>query len=402
MNLNIKLFLILFLISQNLFADSKSEILKKAILDNGFEVDPSKLEILDDSKLSDIGAKFFESNHLSLNGNISCKTCHNPKTSTIDKIPNASGVLGHGEGYDRLKSGGKVVPRNTIALFGVGGKDFKTFFWDGRVDFSNTKKTLSQFGKNIPSKDPLITAVHLPVVEIRETLLEDDLVLQNKKEDVSGANQIYTAVINNLNEHEGDAIKELAFLLDKKESQVNFLDIARSIAAFIRSEFSIKETKLHRFVANKGKLTEDELKGGIVFYGKGNCISCHSGPYFTNHKFYTIPFPQLGFGKNGFGVDYGRYNATFNPDDLYKFRTPTLFNVSKTAPYGHSGSIHTLENTILAHFDPLKLIDLNKMNGLQRFEFYKYLQRTDQVKSINFLDQEEINQLVKFISTLEF
>ena len=402
MNLNIKLFILFIIFSFQVFADSKSSILKKAILDNGFIKDPKELVISDDKHLSEVGAKFFESNHLSLNGNISCKTCHNPKTASIDKIPNASGVLGHGEGYKRLKSGGKVVPRNTLALFGVGGKGFKTFFWDGRIDYADVNNVISQFGKQIPSNDPLITAVHLPVVEIRETLLEDDLVLENKNESVKGAQIIYQAITDNLQLNEKEAISELAKLLQKNKEEIKFIDIARSIAAFIRSEFSIKETKLHKFSQDKTRLNNDEIRGGLIFYGKGNCVSCHSGPYFTNHKFYTVPFPQLGFGKNGFGVDYGRYNITFSPDDLYKFRTPSLFNVSKTSPYGHSGSAHSLKEAIIAHFDPLKVIDANKMNDLQRFEFYKYLQRTDQVKSINYLDRDEIDDLVLFLSTLNF
>jgi len=402
MNLNIKLFFVLTIFSFQVFADSKSSILKKAILDNGFIKDPQELAITDDKYLSEVGAKFFESNHLSLNGNISCKTCHNPKTASIDKIPNASGVLGHGEGYERLKSGGKVVPRNTLALFGVGGKGFKTFFWDGRIDYADVKNVISQFGKQLPSDDPLITAVHLPVVEIRETLLEDDLVLENKNESVKGAQIIYQAITDNLRLNEPKAINDLAKLLKKEKNEIKFIDIARSIAAFIRSEFSIKETKLHKFSQGKAELNNDEIRGGLIFYGKGNCISCHTGPYFSDQKFYTVSFPQLGFGKNGFGVDYGRYNTTFNPDDLYRFRTPTLFNVSKTSPYGHSGSVHSLKDAITAHFDPLKIIDVNKMNELQRFEFYKYLKRAEQVKSVNFLDQKELDDLVIFLSTLNY
>ena len=86
-------------------------------------------------------------------------------------------------------------------------------------------------------------------------------------------------------------------------------------------------------------------------------MTCHYGPYFSDLKFHVVPFPQLGFGKNGFGVDYGRFNVTFDPKDLYKFRTPPLFNVEKTAPYGHSGSVATIQEAIAAHFDPLRLVN---------------------------------------------
>ena len=71
---------------------------------------------------------------------------------------------------------------------------------------------------------------------------------------------------------------------------------------------------------------------------------CHAGAYFTDFQYHTIAFPQLGSGRNGFGIDYGRFNVTYNPADLYKFRTPPLFNVTNTPPYGHSGSVNSLES----------------------------------------------------------
>ena len=142
------------------------------------------------------------------------------------------------------------------------------------------------------------------------------------------------------------------------------------MAAFIRSKFRIRKTRLEEFVFERKPLTEPELRGALVFYGSGSCITCHSGPYFSDFHYHTVAFPQLGFGKNGFGIDYGRYNATFDPRDLYKFRTPPLFNVEKNRFYGHSGSVDSVEKAIIAHFDPLSLVDLTKMTPLQRNIFY--------------------------------
>ena len=79
---------------------------------------------------------------------------------------------------------------------------------------------------------------------------------------------------------------------------------------------------------------------------------CHSGPYFSDFKFHVVAFPHLGFGVNGFGVDYGRFNATFDPVDRYKFRTPPLYNVVKTGPYGHSGSVATVEDAGIRSIRP--------------------------------------------------
>ena len=123
---------------------------------------------------------------------------------------------------------------------------------------------------------------------------------------------------------------------------------------------------------------------------------------FTNQRFYTVAFPQLGFGKNGFGIDYGRYNATFNPKDLYKFRTPSLYNLSKTSPYSHSGSVSKIEDAVRAHYDPLSLIKISDYSDLQRHQFYKYLARNDAVNKVNFLTQDEVDLVVEFLGTLDF
>ncbi len=402
MSLNIRysVLLALFFTPYLLAGAATEAIVRGAILEGGY-VEPRNLYVNRDELLADEGKIFFKSKSLSLNRNISCATCHISSKSTTDGIPNAAGIEGYGEGLERLLSGAKIVPRNTLALWGVGSKGFATFFWDGRVDFSG-KKPLSQFGVEVPSEDPLITAVHLPVVEIRETVEEDDFIKAHKQEKIAGAKAVYRAITKKIKKNETDTVISLAKKLNKNIEEITFLDIATSIAAFIRKEFQIKSTPLDKFVSGKGQLRDDQLSGAKLFYGKGGCVNCHSGPYFTNQKFYTVPFPQLGFGKNGFGIDYGRYNATFNPKSLYKFRTPSLYNVEKTGPYGHSGSVSTLGEAVRAHFDPLSIIMVSKYSSLQRHEMYKYLAKSDTVNKVNFLSNDEVKLLVEFLRTLSF
>jgi len=400
MNSNINSFILLVFLSLNTSASeiSLDIILKKAILDNGY-ADPTSIYINNNEDLKEEGKIFFNSNNLSLNGNIACSTCHISDKGSSDGLPNAAGIYGSGEGEERLKSGALIVPRNTLALWGVGTKGFETFFWDGRVDFHN-EKNISQFGSYPPSKDPLITAVHIPVVEIRETLDEDDFILKHKIESLDGSKNVYSAIVKNLKAKEKKAIESLAKKLNKKVNEIEYLDIAKSLAGFIRNEFRLKVTRLDRYVSGQIKLTDEELNGAFTFYGKGGCISCHSGPHFTNFNFYTIPFPQLGFGKNGFGIDYGRYNASFNPKDLYKFRTPSLRNVENTSPYSHSGSAKSLKEAIIFHYDPLSLIDITKYNSLQRHEYYKYLSKSSTINIVNYLTENEVNNLELFLKTL--
>jgi cytochrome c peroxidase len=377
------------------------EILRGQVRGSGFQA-AAALHQNREEYLAPIGKVIFESKGLSLNGNISCQTCHLAKFGSSDGIPIAAAIGGRGEGPQRLLSGAKLLPRNTLPFWGRGGKGFDMFFWDGRVDFSSGRR-LSQFGANPPSDDSLITAAHLPVVQIREMLDEDEFVKKHKRESVEQSKAVYKAIADNLRRTEPAASQDLAGALSKPLDRLTYTDYARAIAAFIRSEFRIKQTKLERFVNGGERLTDDEMRGGILFYGKGRCVACHVGPYFSDFKFHVVGFPQLGFGVSGFGVDYGRFNVTFDPRDRYKFRTPPLYNVEKTGPYGHSGSVATLEEAVIAHFDPLRLVKLGEMDSFSRYEFYKRLTLSSETATVTgYLSDVEVKQITNFLRTLSF
>ena len=150
-------------------------------------------------------------------------------------------------------------------------------------------------------------------------------------------------------------------------------------------------------------MTNDEIEGGLIFYGKGKCSICHNGPHFSDFDYHRIITPQLGFGRNGFGIDYGRFNVTFDYDDLYKFRTPPLANVEKTKPYGHSGSLNTLKEMIISHYDPLSLIDMKNLDPIRRRELFKRISAIENIENIpSYLDDKELNYLQSFLKTLTF
>src|SRR5712692_3305473 len=143
-------------------------ILRQQIVANGF-IPAKDLYVNKDEALIDVGKVIFKSKKLSLNGNIACKTCHLSKFGSADGIPVAAAVGGSGEGPERLLSGAKLLARNTLPFWGRGGPSFKTLFWDGKEDYSDGRE-ISQFGSRPPSDDALVTAAHLPVVEVREML----------------------------------------------------------------------------------------------------------------------------------------------------------------------------------------------------------------------------------------
>ena len=105
-------------------------------------------------------------------------------------------------------------------------------------------------------------------------------------------------------------------------------------------------------------MSRAQIFGMRLFYApnKGNCASCHAGPFQTDHSFRSIALPQIGNGKGDgiFGYeDFGRERVTGRPADRYRFRVPSLRNVVQTAPYGHAGTFDTLEGIVRHHLDPV-------------------------------------------------
>ena len=393
--------LIVVLSATQLSADYLSNQLRLAAVKNGYRV-PSEVNFLFDREKADLGEIFFNSKELSLNGNTSCSSCHLDKFSSADGIPNAIGVGGEGEGFHRLSGGGALVPRNTLPLWGRASTDFSAFFWDGKVEKLNGKIT-SQFGSDVPSDDALTVAIHLPFLEIREMVVDNDFVNQNlKTETVNSALDLQTILLDRV-KSELKLGPRLKAAFSVGDDEIRFLHIAESIKHFFAKKFALRPSRFSKFIETNVDLSESELQGGLTFYGKGMCSACHSGAHFTDFDYHTILLPQVGPGKNGFGSDYGRFNFTLDFEDFNKFRTPPLHNVVKTSPYGHSGSVFDLKSAIRGHYDPLALYDFSKMSDLQRRELYQRAVSISGSQPVpSALSEEEINELIEFLGALSF
>ena len=94
-------FLLLTFTSHDVF-NNYENILREAAK-NGFK-NFNTLYIDKNKELIDVGKVFFNSKKLSLNGNITCQSCHLNEFSSADGLPNAVGVHGEGKGKERLKS----------------------------------------------------------------------------------------------------------------------------------------------------------------------------------------------------------------------------------------------------------------------------------------------------------
>jgi cytochrome c peroxidase len=378
----------------------RDTVLREALLRSGV-VPYEDTHVAVDPALVQAGKLLFQSKDISLDRQTACASCHLDRFGSADGIANAIGTGGQGEGLDRLAGGGDIIPRNALPFWGRGSKGFNVFFWDGKVDASSGT-IRSQFAGQEPSTDALVVAAHLPPVEVGEMV--DDAVHNDhlEGESVEAAQVVYGTLVDRIKARD-DIGPQLAAARGKNLADLEFIDVAEGIAAFIRTNFKLADNPLHRFIYANGSLSEQELAGGLIFVGKGRCAACHNGPYFTDFQFHSIATPQLGFGKNGFGIDYGRFNVTMQEADRYRFRTPPLWNVNKTSPYFHSGSVKELDDAIRLHVDPLAGLSPETMTGEQRVQFYDQLKSwTSEPISGVALKDDEIAALVSFLNLLSF
>jgi cytochrome c peroxidase len=148
-----------------------------------------------------------------------------------------------------------------------------------------------------------------------------------------------------------------------------------------------------------------------LFYGDAGCVSCHSGPFLTDHDFHAVGSPQIGPGKaarfESHARDEGRFRVTGDPADLYAFRTPSLRNIALTGPYGHAGAYADLRAFLVAHLDPVTALatyDLDQAQ-LPAFETDDLREAPDAIMQVAQavgpqIDDTQIDQLLAFMNTL--
>jgi cytochrome c peroxidase len=269
-----------------------------------------------------LGKALFFDKQLSGDRSISCATCHAPEKGFSDGKPRAIGF------------NGKELPRHSPTVLNAAYNSFQ--FWDGRAASLEEQ-----------ARGPISSAAEMNMADESELIrrLQADPRYQGKFLQIFG---------------EGPSLN----------------NVAKAIAAYERTLVT-RNSRFDQYArGNKKALTHQEKVGLSLFVGKARCSQCHSGPNFTDNKFYNLGVAEAS--------DAGRYEITKLPDDLGAFKTPGLRDVTRHAPYMHDGSLATLE----------AVIDYYDRGGDDAKNKSKLLLKLD-------LTQEEKHALLAFMMTLD-
>lgn len=138
--------------------------------------------------------------------------------------------------------------------------------------------------------------------------------------------------------------KEMNMTLAEASARVGLPsgDISRALASYVRSILS-GNAPFDRFTYGDRRALSSEQQAGLqVFRGKGNCTACHVGPNFTDERFHNTGVAW----RDGSLVDEGRFAVTGTMEDRGAFKTPTLREIARTAPYMHDGSLVSLDEVV--------------------------------------------------------
>jgi cytochrome c peroxidase len=277
-----------------------------------------------------LGRWLFYDTRLSADNTLSCASCHDPARGFSETEAVATGIRG--------QKGTRKSPGFVNAAWRL----YPVFFWDGRADSLEAQ-----------ALGPIANPIEMG--NTHEAMVRT----------LSGVR----AYAKYFNEAFGS-------------EQVTKERVAKAIADYERTCMSGDSAwdrwrKRHDETA----VTDEVKRGDELFFGKADCAQCHLGENFTDDRFHN-----LGVGWNARARkfdDEGRFVVTKMAADRGAFKTPTLRDVARHAPYMHDGSLETLAETV-EHY---------RKGGIRN----PYLD--PKVKRLT-LSEADVNALVKFMEAL--
>ena len=308
-----------------------------------------------------LGQRLFFDRRLSVDGTVSCSTCHDPARAFTDGKPTSVGIKG--------RVGQRNAPTILNALYN------KTQFWDGRVNTLEEQAAL-----------PIVNAVEMGYSNLDAAVAQIAAVEEYQ--------QAFRVVFGR---------------------PPNGPDLLRAIASYERTQLSFDSPFDHFIAGETNAIDASAKRGWELFNNQARCNKCHALTETTRDVTNLIDndFHNIGIGiirhnvvalagqaeqliKSGdtAAIDraaiqtnmsaLGRFLITKQEKDIASFKTPNIRNVLLTGPYFHDGSQETLWD-VMDHY--------NKGDGLQN----PYLDEDIQPLA---LTESDIDDIVAFMASL--
>jgi cytochrome c peroxidase len=146
---------------------------------------------------------------------------------------------------------------------------------------------------------------------------------------------------------------DLAFPDTEESDRYTDNNAALAIAAYVRTLLSYKAPWQDYLSGNRNAMTPSQKEGAMLFFGKANCVSCHTGPALNSMDFYALGMGDLiDCDQNTLNTNIdnpenlGRASFTKLDSDKYKFKVPQLYNLRDSEFFGHGSTFKTIREVI--------------------------------------------------------
>ncbi len=264
---------------------------------------------------AELGRRLFYDVRLSADESKSCASCHRQELAFTDGLPVSPGVTG------------QLTPRNSMSLANVAYAPVLT--WANPLLHSLEQQAL-------------VPLIGQEPVEMGMANLDAELIARLKAE------PIYRELFPK------------AF--PDRDGEISLATVVRALSAFQRTIISVNSPyDRYRYEGDIDAMPDAAIRGEALFFSeKFECHHCHNNINMNDTILHArAPHPEIAFNNTGlYNIDgKGAYPAkntgiaelTGRPEDMGRFKAPSLRNVAITAPYMHDGSIATLDE-VLDHY----------------------------------------------------
>ena len=362
--------------------------------------------------LADIGRLLWFDPILGLKGDNSCSGCHSPTSGFGDTQSIAIGIDNNG-----VVGSGRAGPRNQRrSPMVLNAAFFPRLMWNSRFAALSGDPFDGSDGFQFPAPESSSLSYRPHLLPAQAFIPPTERVEMAGFDFAGGNDDLRAEVVRRVAAVEAYMSRFGAALPAVKASgSLAYDDIAAAIAEFTFS-LTFANAPVDRFARGEaGALTENQKRGALLFFGRAQCVQCHSvggasNEMFSDFKQHVIAVPQIApvvgnvaFDGPGGDEDFGLEQVTGKSKDRYAFRTSPLRNVALQPTFMHNGAFTSLEDAIRHHLDPQAsalgytgaglAADLSRRGPIQ-----PALDRLDaKLRSPVKLDAIELGQLVDFV-----